>query len=201
MALALGCAHAALAQNTPIMGEVKTFAGNFCPRDWMPADGRTLKIHDHTALFALLGTVYGGDGKQTFALPDLRGRKTVGARGAGKGRPQPGQKGGAENVHLTVNNAGPHAHGFTAKTDGQVEGSPAGGNTNNPDGALISIPDGVTAFGQDTKNLVNMAGASVVLDYTGQTQNSGKGKAFPILDPSLALTICVSAYGTFPLKP
>src|SRR5262245_6802650 len=62
-----------------ILGEVMPFAGNFVPRDYLPADGRLLSIADNTALFSLIGTYYGGDGMQTFALPDLRGRTIIGA--------------------------------------------------------------------------------------------------------------------------
>ena len=81
------------------LGEVKIFAGNFAPRDWAPCDGRLIPISQNTALFSLLGTTYGGDGRTTFALPDLRGRVVV-SQGNGPGlmTVRLGQRGGTELV-------------------------------------------------------------------------------------------------------
>lgn len=61
----------------PFLAQITIFAGNFAPRGWMFCDGRTLQINDHQSLYSLLGTMYGGDGRRTFALPDLRGRTPV----------------------------------------------------------------------------------------------------------------------------
>ena len=76
---------------TPFIGQICTFAFNFCPRGFAPADGSLLSISENTALFALIGNLYGGDGQTTFALPDLRGRTTVGAND----NTFPGDSGGA----------------------------------------------------------------------------------------------------------
>ena len=70
----------------PFLGEIRMFGFNFCPRNWAPADGRILQIVDYQALFSLLGTNYGGDGRTTFGLPDLRGRYPM-AQGTGPGLP------------------------------------------------------------------------------------------------------------------
>lgn len=67
------------ASTDPFIGEIKAVGFNFCPRGWAPADGRLLPISENTALFALLGTMYGGDGRTKFALPDLTGRSPMGA--------------------------------------------------------------------------------------------------------------------------
>ena len=91
-------APSALAGPEEYLGEIVTVGFNFCPRGTLEADGRLLPINQNQALFSLLGTMYGGDGRTTFALPDLRGRTIIGA-GQGPGlsnRPQ-GQKGGIEN--------------------------------------------------------------------------------------------------------
>ncbi len=83
----------------PLIGEVKMFAGNFAPRGWAFCDGQILAISQHTALFSLLGTTYGGDGRTTFALPDLRGRVPVHAgTGPGLTPKSLGQKGGSERI-------------------------------------------------------------------------------------------------------
>lgn len=97
-ALAVPAAHAGPDE---YIGEIITVGYNFCPRGTLDADGRLLAISEHTALFSLFGTYYGGDGRTTFALPDLRGRVIVGAgQGPGLTPRQNGQKGGAEN-HAT----------------------------------------------------------------------------------------------------
>ena len=95
------------------IGEVRLFAGNFAPRNWALANGQLLAISQNSALFSILGTQYGGDGRTTFALPDLRGRVAVGS-GRGPGLPlyRNGQKGGSEQVSLTTQNL--PTSGFTA---------------------------------------------------------------------------------------
>ena len=87
---------------SPYVGELMLFGGNFCPINWLPADGRTVNISEYDVLYALLGTTYGGDGQNTFQLPDLRGRAAVG-QGAGPSlTPQTlGYRAGTENATLT----------------------------------------------------------------------------------------------------
>lgn len=92
----------ALADDEYLMGEVKAFAGNFAPRNWASAEGQLLAISSNTALFSILGTVYGGDGRTTFGLPDLRGRSIVG-QGQGIGlstRRRLGEQIGSERATL-----------------------------------------------------------------------------------------------------
>ncbi len=83
----------------PFFGEIMMFGGNFCPRFWARCDGQLLPISQNNALFSLLGTTYGGDGRTTFGLPDLRGRAPIG-NGYGVGLPEVklGQKGGTQSV-------------------------------------------------------------------------------------------------------
>ncbi|MDC1365342.1 tail fiber protein, partial [Algibacter sp.] len=87
------------AQSNPFLGEVQIFAGNFAPRDWAFCDGQLLPIAQNTALFSLLGTTYGGDGRTTFGLPDLRGRAAMHpGRGPGLASRRLGEKVGTETV-------------------------------------------------------------------------------------------------------
>jgi len=85
----------------PFIGQIMLFAGNFAPRGWALCDGTLLSISEHSALFSILGTTYGGDGRTTFALPDLRGRAPI-HQGSGPGLSEYklGQKGGVESVTL-----------------------------------------------------------------------------------------------------
>ena len=110
----------------PFVGEIRMFAGNFAPRGWAFCDGQLLSVSDNDALFSLLGTIYGGDGRTTFGLPDLRGRIPIHAgQGSGLSNRRLGSKGGAEQVTVTVNQTPTHTHDWKA-TDGLAQNdSPA----------------------------------------------------------------------------
>jgi microcystin-dependent protein len=99
----------------PYIGEIRMFAGNFAPADWMFCDGQLLPISENEALFALIGTTYGGDGQTTFALPDLRGRVPV-HQAAALGTRTIGETGGVENVTLTIAQMPAHSHAMRASS-------------------------------------------------------------------------------------
>ncbi len=113
----------------PILGEIRSFAFDFCPRSFMPADGQILQIAEYTSLFSLYGTTYGGDGRATFALPDLRGRVLVHV-GAGPGLSlySLGQTGGTETTVHPSTQIRNHAH--TSET-GNTEVEPVIVDTTN----------------------------------------------------------------------
>jgi microcystin-dependent protein len=95
----------------PYVGEIKMFAGNFAPRSWAFCDGQLLSVSQYDALFSLLGTIYGGDGRTTFGLPDLRGRVPMHqGTGAGLTRRRLGERGGAETVSLAESEIPAHTH-------------------------------------------------------------------------------------------
>jgi microcystin-dependent protein len=101
----------------PYVGEIRLFAGNFAPAGWMFCDGSVLPISENDVLFQLIGTTYGGDGQETFNLPDLRGRVPV-HQGTGAGTTyQIGEIGGVESVTLTTNQIPVHSHAFIASSD------------------------------------------------------------------------------------
>jgi microcystin-dependent protein len=114
--------HQSGSQGEPVLGEITMFAGNFAPRGYAFAEGQLLPIAQHTALFSLYGTTYGGDGETTFALPDLRGRTVVGT-GSGPGLPTRvlGETFGENQHTLSASNLPEHNHGL----------SPHGGTTDN----------------------------------------------------------------------
>lgn len=99
----------------PFVGEIRMFAGNFAPRGWAYCDGQLLAVSQNDALFSLFGTIYGGDGRTTFGLPDLRGRIPIHA-GSGPGLTprQLGSKAGSERVTATVNELPSHSHPMQA---------------------------------------------------------------------------------------
>jgi microcystin-dependent protein len=109
----------------PFVGEIRMFAGNFAPRGWAFCDGQLLAVSQNDALFSLLGTVYGGDGRTTFGLPDLRGRVPLHAgHGPGLSNRRLGAKGGEEKVTLTVNQLPSHTHKLQGTTANAAQGSP-----------------------------------------------------------------------------
>ena len=110
----------------PFVGEIKMFAGNFNPRGWAFCDGQLLAVSQNDALFSLLGTIYGGDGRSTFGLPDMRGRIPIHA-GSGPGlTPRNlGAKAGVEIVTLSANQLPSHQH-RSASSDGISRGNAAG---------------------------------------------------------------------------
>ncbi len=123
----------------PFIGEIRMFGGNFAPRSHALCDGQLLAISQNQALFALLGTIYGGDGRTTFGLPDLRGRLPVHfGNGPGLTNRNIGAKGGAETVTLTQAQMPSHTHEF--------RGSNAIANGPNPAGKVLSRSNAVSLY-------------------------------------------------------
>lgn len=205
---------------SPFIGEIMLFAGNFTPLDWVDCDGRLLSIAQNQALFSLLGTTYGGDGRTTFAVPDLRGAVPIGM-GQAPGR-QPynlGAKGGTETVTLNATQVPPHTHPATLKA-GTVQ-APLTGNitmqvsANGVDGApgnssLLGNSDIFTStisnvvalnnksISQDLKVDINPAlNASVVT----VAANTGGGQPVPNMQPYLAIRYCIATQGLYPQRP
>lgn len=170
----------------PFLGEIRMFAGNFAPRGWALCDGQLLPISQYSSLFSILGTTYGGDGRTTFALPDLRGRVPVHAgdsTGPGLTRRYWGNKGGTETETLTVNQIPSHSHTLFASSEGADQVSPE---------------DGTLAAKVRTKNYnaeepdVNMRAESI--------ENTGGGQAHNNMPPFACVNFIISLQGTFPSR-
>ena len=117
----LGCITPAYATD-PFIGEVRYLGFNFCPRGWAPAQGQLLPISQNQALFSLYGTMYGGDGRTTFGLPDLRGRFILShGTGPGLSPKRIGQKGGTETVTLTQAQIPAHSHAIKTIGNGNKQ--------------------------------------------------------------------------------
>lgn len=98
---------------SPFVGEIRIFCFNFAPKGWAFCDGQLLSISQNTALFSLLGTMYGGNGQSTFALPDLQGRVPINSgQGAGLSDYVQGEPGGLETVSLLISEMPAHSHSF-----------------------------------------------------------------------------------------
>jgi microcystin-dependent protein len=173
----------------PFIGEIRIFSGNFAPLGWALCQGQLLPISQNTALFSIVGTMYGGDGVQTFALPDLRGRAVLGVGQApGLSPYTQGQAGGAEKQTLTAAQLPTHSHPVTA-TETPSTTSPKGAvpaNTQGPTpGAAPKVygatPDGTT---------MNSA----------MIGNTGGNQPFSILQPYLVINYIIALQGIFPSR-
>jgi microcystin-dependent protein len=122
-----GLPQAALAGPEPFIGEIMLTGANFCPRGWADANGQLLAVAQNAALFSLLGTTYGGDGRTTFGLPDLRGRVAIHTgQGPGLSNRNQGSKSGAENHTLTVSEMPQHTHGLRGSNNAATAKIPSG---------------------------------------------------------------------------
>lgn len=186
------------------LGEIRLFPyATVVPDGWLPCEGQLLNIKQYAALNALLGAYYGGDGKTTFALPDLRGRTPVGLTNTGQAMPgripvianPPGQKGGSEAVTLTVAQIPAHTHTFS------VEPSNASGNS--VIGALPSTsakPSVAPATAPAAPNLYAAAGTAPATLAPGFIGAAGGGQGHENRQPYLALRYCICVQGLFPQR-
>lgn len=176
----------AQAQVDPFIGQVMYVGFNFCPRGWAEADGSLLPISQNQALFSLLGTIYGGDGRTTFALPDLRGRVPI-HEGSGPGLPPfaQGQRGGAHEVTLNPNQIPSHSHELRAGTE----------RGNRPSPANNHLANGRTARVYSNGS----AGPNVSMD-SRSIANAGGGQPHENMPPYVTMKACIALQGIFPSR-
>ncbi len=173
--------------DNPFIGELMLVGFNFCPRGWADADGQILSISQNTALFSLYGTIYGGDGRTTFALPDLRGRSVIHTGTGPSLSPFPiGQKGGAETVTLNASQSPPHTHPATLHAQSAADADAPAGN--------VPAPSENDIYSSAAPDVTMRAGAVTV------ENNTGGGQPFNIRDPFLTMRWCVALTGIYPSR-
>ncbi|MGH2667364.1 phage tail protein [Flavobacterium sp.] len=179
----------------PFIGEIKIFGFDFPPRGYMACSGQLLSIAQNTALFSLLGTTYGGNGVQTFGLPNLQGRMPIG-QGQGPGLPSyvMGQVSGSTNVTLTTSNMPAHAHPAAGLTV-NIPVSTGGPDIASPEGAFLA-DTGVEIF-SSIPTASKFYGASTV---GGNTGLSGSSSPVSILNPYLVINYSIATQGIFPSR-
>ena len=167
----------------PFIGMIALFGFNFTPKGWAPCDGRLLPIAQNSSLFSLLGTQYGGDGIESFALPDLRGRVPIGyGQGPGLSTYIQGQMSGNEKVTLTQSQMPAHTHMLMASSQLGNQSNPTGhllGNTGDFDKEYVS--------GSPDTSLNPLSIGS-----------SGGNQPVNIVQPYLTLNYCIALYGIYP---
>jgi microcystin-dependent protein len=180
---------------TPYLAQIMMFGGNFAPRGWAQCNGQLLAITQNTALFSLLGTMYGGDGRTTFALPDMRGRTPVGVgHGPGLSDYRQGPGGGYEQVRLSIPNLPSHDH----SASGTVKASftPPAGQGNQPLPTNNNLAGNGTNMYSNQATNVEMAAGNVDVKV-GET---GGNMPFSVVQPWCAVQIIIALQGVFPSR-
>lgn len=173
----------------PFLGEVKLFSFDRIPRGWMACNGSLLQIRAYQALFSLVGVTYGGDGKTTFGIPDLRGRVVIGAISTASNDPtRLGVSGGQEKVTLTTNNIPAHNHRFMVSVDS--------GNTPGVGDSVYASPQTPSPqkmYGPPSVPMVTIGANSLQL--------AGGSVAHENMQPYTVLTYCIAVEGVYPIRP
>ena len=166
----------------PFVAEIRIFTWTFAPKGWAFCNGQLLPISQNTALFSLLGTMYGGDGKSTFALPDLEGRIPIhSGQGSGLSLYDQGQEGGVETVTLLQSEMPVHNHALQVSADPATEREPPNQN--------FATGDGVNYWDTQSPNAVMNAAALAP---------AGGSLPHTNLMPYLTLSFCIAMQGVFP---
>jgi microcystin-dependent protein len=166
----------------PFLGEIRVFAFDFAPSGWAMCDGQLLPISQNTALFGILGTTYGGDGQNNFALPNLQGRFPIHVgQGPGQASYAPGQEGGTETVELQITEMPTHNH--------QVAASSEDADSSKPAGRFLANTGASAVYNTSTPDVVMTA--DMILP-------KGDGQPHENMPPYLALNFCIALQGTVP---
>ncbi|WNJ17017.1 tail fiber protein [Pontibacter sp. G13] len=170
----------------PFIGEIRLFAGNFAPRGWAFCNGSLIAVSSNTALFSILGTTYGGDGRTDFALPDLRGRVPIQqGQGAGLSYYGLGQRGGSPRAYLSVAQIPAHSHPVAQKAYDKP------GTSADPSNRYLA-----NSVGFD-REYADEANTSMALNMTG---NTGGSQPISLQQPYLALNFIIALVGLYPSR-
>lgn len=171
----------------PYLGEVRWFAGNFAPRGWAKCDGQLLPINQNDALFSLLGTYYGGDGRTTFALPDMRGRSMLSSgTGPGLSNKRLGARSGEETVTLNNLQIPNHDHSLAATNNRS--------NASLPHDRILSNTGRLRTYKSDA------TASSFQSMKAGTVGSTGGGQAHNNMQPYITMTCIIAIQGIYPSR-
>lgn len=176
----------------PMIGEIRMFGGNFAPRSWALCDGQLLPISQNSALFSILGTTYGGDGRTTFALPDLRGRTPIHAgTGPGLSPRRLGQRSGSETNILNTTQLPSHNH------TGVMVAAAGNGDQNTADGNALAH----AARGNTVPNIYNSNTPSISMHSSSiAIGNTGNNQPINNMMPYNTVNYIIALQGVFPSR-
>ncbi|MEM6722097.1 MAG: tail fiber protein [Bacteroidota bacterium] len=188
----------------PFIGEIIMFGGNFAPRGWALCNGQLLAINQNSALFSIIGTTYGGDGRTTFALPDLRGRSPIHTgTGPGLSTIRLGQRGGAEYHTLNILEMPNHSHSG-ASLKGTIGSNEEDGDSEDPTGRVFgpvqvssSTAVSVTPYNSEPVDSAMAAGS---VSITGNTLATGGNQSFYMRNPFEAVNYIIAMVGVYPSR-
>lgn len=184
------------------IGEVRMFGGNFAPRTWAFCSGQLLAISSNTALFSIIGTIYGGDGRTTMKLPDMRGRACLQqGRGPGLSQRNLGSIGGIEDTTLTLANLPAHNHVFIKKTITATSKQKAyndEGGVEEPDGAYPALVSGKNVYASQEDAIGVPAITSVT--NTLAAGRVGNNQSYDTRAPFTAVNFIICLQGVFPSR-
>jgi len=176
----------------PFLAEIRLFGFNFAPRGWAQCDGQILPINQHMSLYSLLGTVYGGDGRTTFGLPDLRGRSPMHVGSGGGHSVTQGEKSGEERHTLSINEMPQHNHNVTTTGD-------QGSYTNII--TMTGEQNVLASQARGGKPFYSAAVAATLTPMHPQTiSNTGDGHAHNNMQPVLTINFAIALTGVFPSR-
>ncbi|WP_367866161.1 phage tail protein [Pedobacter sp. WC2423] len=183
-----------MSASQPYIGEITIFGGNFAPLGWAFCDGSLLAISENDTLFNLIGTTYGGDGQNTFAVPDLRGRVPIhmGTNPQSGTNYVVGQMAGVESVTLVPNQLPAHAHVVTGELNMKVR-------ANDPDNQPSPVDNGIAiAPGKRYFSRTPTASGLMPLDTSIVLSGAGNSQAHDNMQPYMALNFIISLSGIYP---
>ena len=168
----------------PFVGEIRMFAGNFAPRGWAFCNGQLLAVSQNDTLFSLFGTIYGGDGRTTFGLPDMRGRIPLHeGQGTGLAARNLGSKAGDEKVTLSTEQLASHTHDWNANTTAGNEAAPQGD---------VTAGSAVVRIYRDEAQAADFAATAIA--------DAGGNRSHGNLMPTLCVNFIVALSGIYPSR-
>jgi microcystin-dependent protein len=190
----------------PFIGQLICVGFNFAPPGWAQCNGQLLSIAQNSALFALLGTTYGGDGRTTFGLPDLRGRAPIGVgQGPGLSNYTQGQMGGTENVTLTAAQIPSHTHATTVAVGVTINAGSGGNLSGTATGNLLASQarGGVTppTVYTDATTPTPLGAGAAAATATATVAAVGGSQPHSIVQPYTAMMYIIATQGIFPSRP
>jgi microcystin-dependent protein len=170
----------------PFVAEIRIFGFNFAPKGWATCDGQLMPISQNTALFSLLGTMYGGDGKTTYALPPLTGAAPVAAGTGPDGTDYyEGMVAGSPSVTLISSEIPLHSHSLSVSTRNASE--------KDPTNQALAVGQGIGMYGPNDQPTTTLAANALAVSGGSQPHNN--------MMPSLTFTFCIALQGVFPARP